>query len=94
MTATVYPEDVMTRSKKGKLEVRSLVDRGTFVRYEYLDAESGKRGEDKVRLVLVPDGKGAEEYFVIPMKGVRFLMLPTGPKGERKVWDGERAVDI
>ncbi len=89
-----YPEEVLTRSKKGKIEVRNLVDYGRFVRYEYLDPETGKRSENKVKLVLF-NGEDYEEYFIIPLKQKnRYLLLTAEKKGERKIWDGSNAVDL
>ncbi len=89
-----YPEDVLTKSKKGKIEVRNIVDHGRFVRYEYLDPATGKRSENKVKIVLY-NGKDYEEYFIIPLKQKnKFLMLKAEKKGKRKLWDGKRAKDM
>lgn len=88
-----YPQEVLTKSKKGKVEVRNLIDRGRFVRYEYLDSETGESTENKVKLVLIKEDK-REEFFIIPIKGKRFLMIPTEEKGKRKLWDGEKAVEL
>lgn len=91
-----YPPEVLTKSKKGKTEVRHLLDRGIFIRYNYLDPETGKPVEgSKVKLVLVAESGATEEYFVIPMKtGARSLMLKTEEKTERKLWDGGKAVEL
>ena len=90
-----YPEEVLTTSKKGKVEVRSIIDRGTFVRYEYLDPATGKKSENKIKIVLRTQD-GADEYFIIPMKDRRNLLIPVEPKGSRKLWDGAQnsAVDL
>lgn len=37
-----FPEEVLTRTKKGEIKVRSLVDRGRFVRYRYPNPETGE----------------------------------------------------
>ncbi len=88
-----YPESVLTKSKKGKIEVRSLIDRGRFVRYEYLDLRTGKRTENKVKLIIKTE-KGTEEYFIIPLKQKgRFLLMLTESK-PKKIWDGRKAVDL
>lgn len=87
-----YPDEVLAKSKKGKIEVRKLIDRGRYVRYEYIDPESGERTENKLKLVLI--GNREEEFFVIPMRDGRMLMLPSESRGERKLWDGEKAVDL
>ncbi|PKK81379.1 MAG: hypothetical protein CVT47_02730 [Thermoplasmata archaeon HGW-Thermoplasmata-2] len=91
-----YPPEVLTVSKKGKTEVRHLIDKGKFVRYDYLDSENGKPVEEsKVKLVLIAENGATEEFFVIPMKGgARSLMLKAEEKGERKIWDGEKAVEL
>ena len=85
-----YPEEVLTKSKKGKIEVRRFIDSGKFVRYEYLDPETGKRSENKVKIVLY-NGKDFEEYFIIPLKQKnRNLLLIAEKKPNRKLWkDGE-----
>lgn len=89
-----YPEEVLTISKKGKVEVRNLLDRGRYVRYEYLDPKTGKRSENKIKIVLIGDEEKMEEYFIVPLKDDRKLMVPTESKGKRKLWDGEKAVEL
>jgi len=88
-----YPEQVLTKSKKGKVEVRKLVDNGRFVRYEYIDPETGKLTQNKHKLLLII-GDRMEEFFIVPLKDGRYLMIPTETKGERMIWDGEKAVGI
>ena len=90
-----FPNEVLTRTKKGEVEVRSLIDRGQYVRYNYLDPETGESMEGgKVKLVLLSDAGQTEEYFIIPMKSKRDLLIPAIEKGARKIWDGTRAVDL
>ncbi len=92
---STFPEEVLTRTKKGELEVRSLIDRGRYVRYRYLDPETGEPMEGgKVKLVLMSDSGRTEEFFIIPTKSKRDLLLPAAEKGARKVWDGTNAVDL
>ena len=89
-----YPQEVMTVSKKGKREVRSVVSHGKYVMYEYLDPSTGKRSENKMKLVLkTPDG--FEEYFIIPLKEKgKFLMLKGEEKGDRGLWMHGKAVRL
>jgi|SRR3990172_451077 len=95
MSLPRFPEEVLTRTKKGEIEVRSLVDRGRYVRYNYLHPETGGPMEGgKVKLVLFAESGQAEEYFVIPTKSNRDLLIPAPEKGARKVWDGTHAVDL
>jgi len=98
----MYPESVLTKSKKGKIEVRSLIDAGEFVRYEYLDPETGEKTENKYKLVLIPKKQNltrsaplkVSEFFIVPIAGGRFLMIPAEEKGSRALWDGKKAVKI
>jgi len=95
MAGTRFPEEVLTRTKKGELEVRSLIDRGRYARYNYLHPETGEPMEGgKVKLVLISESGRTEEYFVIPTKSKRDLLIPAAEKGERKIWDGMRAVEL
>ncbi len=92
---STFPEEVLTRTKKGEIEVRSLMDRGRYVRYNYLHPDTGEPMEGgKVKLVLLSESGKAEEFFIIPTKSHRDLLLPAAEKGARKVWDGTRAVDL
>lgn len=89
----MYPEEVYTTSKKGVREARVLIDSGRFFRYKYVEPESGK-AEEKVKILLVNENGHAEEFFVFPVKGGKFLLVPQEYKGKRAVWDGEKAVTI
>jgi hypothetical protein len=90
-----FPEGVLTRTKTGEVEVRSLIDRGRYVRYNYLNPDTGRPMEGgKVKLVLLSEAGRTEEYFIIPTKSKRDLLIPAAEKGARKVWDGTKAVDL
>lgn len=90
-----FPDEVLTTTKKGEIEVRSLIDRGRFVRYRYLHPDTGEPMEaGKVKLVLIADSGRTEEYFIIPTKSRRDLLLPATEKGARKIWDGTKSVDL
>lgn len=92
---SAFPDEVLTRTKKGEIEVRSLIDRGRYVRYNYLHPDTGEPMEGgKVKLVLLSDDGAAEEFFVIPTKSNRSLLVPAAEKGARRIWDGTRAVDL
>ncbi|TLZ46297.1 MAG: hypothetical protein E6K19_01120 [Methanobacteriota archaeon] len=90
-----FPDEVLTRTKRGEIEVRSLVDRGRYVRYRYVHPETGEPMEGgKLKLVLQADTGRTEEYFLIPTKSKRDLLIPATEKGDRKIWDGTRSVDL
>jgi hypothetical protein len=48
----------------------------------------------KVKLLLISEQGETEEYFIIPTKSRRNLLIPAPEKGARKVWDGARPVDL
>ncbi len=90
-----FPDEVLTKTKKGEIEVRSLIDRGRYVRYNYLHPETGEPMEGgKVKLVLLAESGAAEEFFIIPTKSQRDLLIPAAEKGARKIWDGKQPVDL
>lgn len=90
-----FPDEVLTRTKNGEIEVRSLIDRGRYVRYRYLHPETGEPMEGgKVKLVLIAESGKTQEFFVIPTKSKRDLLIPATEKGPRKLWDGTKAVDV
>lgn len=90
-----FPDEVLTTTKKGETEVRSLIDRGRYVRYHYLHPDTGVPMEGgKVKLVLISEGGTTQEFFIIPTKSKRDLLLPAAEKGARKIWDGRQAVDL
>jgi hypothetical protein len=90
-----FPDDVLTKTKKGEVEVRSLIDRGRYVRYHYVHPETGEPMEGgKVKLVLIPESGRVEEFFIIPTKSKRDLLIPAAEKGARKIWDGRQAIDL
>ncbi len=90
-----FPDEVLTKTKKGEIEVRSLIDRGRYVRYNYLHPDTGEPMEGgKVKLVLTSEDGKTEEFFVIPTKSHRDLLIPAAEKGARKIWDGTRPVDL
>ncbi len=90
-----FPDEVLTKTKKGEIEVRSLMDRGRYVRYRYLHPDTGEPMEGgKIKLVLIAESGRTEEFFVIPTKSKRDLLLPAAEKGARKIWDGTKAVDL
>ncbi len=91
-----YPESVLTRNKKGELEVRNLLSKGRFVKYNYLNPETGEVVEKGKMSIILRDDKGQEEhYFLIPLKDGRYLALESkDEKKDRKFWDGKKAVDF
>ncbi len=89
-----YPQSVLTKDRKGNPEVRNLLSKGTFVKYNYTDPKTGKPMEGGKFSIILKDKTGKEEhYFIIPLKG-RFLAIPQKEEKNRKVWDGKKAMRI
>ena len=86
-----YPESVLTKDRKGNLEVRNLIFRGQFVMYDYRDVKTFKRVESNKRKLYLKDKDGKiSEYYIIPLKsGNRSLLIrPEKPEEKvRKVWN-------
>jgi len=84
-----YPESVLTKGKKG-MEVRSLVSRGKYVLCEYLNPDTGKLADKKKKLILKGDDGKIQEYFIVPLKGDRSLLITPKEKKDvekQKVWN-------
>ena len=50
--------------------------------------------DGKVKLVLLAESGKTEEFFIIPTKSGRDLLIHAAEKGARKIWDGTHAVDV
>ncbi len=83
------PETVLTKGKGGKLEVRALESRGSYVMCKYLDPKTMKPADKKRKLTLKDQNGVVHEYFIIPLKDPkRALILTTNSEEkERQVWN-------
>jgi len=88
-----YPKEVIALSSSGKQEVRVLVERGSYVRYSYVDPKTGKPVAEGKESIWLKSKEGRTEHlFFIPLKekGKRLVIKKEeSPKG-RKVWDKKR----
>jgi len=88
-----YPESVLTKDKKGNLEVRNLISRGQFVMYDYRDVKTFKQVESNKRKLYLKNNDGKiEEYYIIQLKtGNRSLLITPDKPDEkpRKVWNNK-----
>ncbi len=82
------PENVLTKGKRGKLEVRALDSRGSYVMCKYLDPKTMKPANTKRKLMLRDQSGNVLEYFIIPLKDTKRALLLTAAseEKERKVW--------
>ncbi len=89
-----FPEEVLTRARK-RARSRSAPSSiaADYVRYNYLHPETGEPMEGgKVKIVLLSDAGRSEEYFIIPTRSKRDLLVPAADRGARKIWDSEKAI--
>ncbi|MCX8190982.1 MAG: hypothetical protein N3D78_02260 [Candidatus Aenigmarchaeota archaeon] len=88
----MFPEDVLTKSKKGRAEVRNLIARGEFVWYDYRDPESFEKVESgKSRLFLKDEDGTVYSFFVIPMReSGRYLLIKAEADEEKKIWNEKK----
>ena len=93
-----FPESVLTKGKKGRMEIRGLDHRGTYVMCKYLDPKTMGLADVKRKLVLKDEDGKITEYFVIPLKDPRraLLITPEVEEKERQVWNDklEKAEEI
>ena len=83
------PENVLTKGKAGKLEVRSLESRGSYVSVKYLDPKTMKLADQKRKLMLRDKDGRVIEYFIIPLKDPNRALLISAKTAEkeRQVWN-------
>jgi hypothetical protein len=83
------PENVLTKGKAGKLEVRALDSRGRYVMCKYLDAKTMKPADKKRKLMLKDQNGNVLEYFIIPIKDPKraLLLTASSEEKERQVWN-------
>ncbi len=77
-----YPEGTIAVNKKGKREVRVLQEEGQYVKYNYLNPETGKK-TTKYSLILRSDNQ-KEHLVIIPMKAGKSLIVEQ-KKEQRKL---------
>jgi hypothetical protein len=87
----MFPEEVLTKTKKGKIEVRNLIARGKFVWYDYRDPKTFEKTEKgKSRIFLKDEEGNVLSYFLIPLKENRFLLIEAEKEKDKKVWNDKR----
>jgi len=81
----------MTKGKGGRLEVRSLDSRGSYVMCKYLDPKTMNLADKKRKLVLKNQNGIVTEYFIIPLRDPKraLLISAEAEERERKVWNEE-----
>ena len=84
-----FSDQVLTKGKSGKLEVRALDSRGSFVMCKYLNPETLKLADKKTKLTLKRDDGSVMEYFIIRLRDPKrsLLIKAEGEEKDRKVWN-------
>ena len=87
---TKYPESVLTKDRKGNIEVRNTISSGKFVLHDYRDPKTFKPVESgKKKLYLKDENGKIKEYFIIPLKDGKALFIEPKEKDkkDKKVWN-------
>jgi hypothetical protein len=89
-----FPEHVLTKGKKGRLEVRSLDSRGRYVMCKYLDPKTMKPADAKRKLLLRDEDGKVSQYFIIPLKDPKrsLLVIAESEEKERQVWNEKKVM--
>src|SRR5437899_8896043 len=88
---TTFPDEVLTRTKKGEIEVRSLIDRGRYVRYSYLHPETGEPMEGgKMKLSCFPSRGRRRSTLSSPRNRGVTCSSPPRRKGRGRSGTGRR----
>lgn len=84
-----FSNDVLTKGKSGKLELRTLHSRGSFVMCKYLNPETLKLADKKMKLSLRHGDGSTEDYFIIPLRDPKrsLLVKAESEERDRKVWN-------
>ncbi|MBS3054976.1 MAG: hypothetical protein J4452_00590 [Candidatus Aenigmarchaeota archaeon] len=87
-----YPEEVLTKDKKGNLEVRNIISKGKFVLYDYRHSKTFKQLENKKLKLYLKDKERNRGFYLIPLKGSRYLMIEAkqDKHPDRKVWNQKK----
>jgi hypothetical protein len=92
-----FPDTVITKGKRGTSEIRTLDSRGRFVICKYLDPKTLKPADPKRKLMLRLENGKVEEYFIVPLKNSRALLISgKSDEKERQIWNetSKRAEEI
>lgn len=86
-----FSNNVLTKGKSGKLEVRALHARGSFVMCKYLNPETLKLADKKAKLTLKREDGTIDDYFIIPLRDPKrsLLIRAEAEEKDRKIWNQE-----
>lgn len=87
-----YPDEVLTKDRKGNIELRNLVSKGKFVLYDYRNPANFKQVESNKLKLYLKDLQSKKGFYLIPIKGSRYLMIEAkqDKHPERKVWNEKK----
>jgi hypothetical protein len=92
-----YPAEVIAVDKKGNKEARILVDKGSYVRYQYADPKTGKIVKKGKCSIILKNNQGKQEHlFLIPLKGDKSLVVKQkSEESNKKIWSEKekKAID-
>ncbi len=85
-------EKSLTVSSRGRVEVRTLVERGVYTIVEYRDPKSLKLVERKFKIYLMNENGDLKGYLLIPLRGEnKYLAIEDlNPKKEMFVYNMDK----
>ncbi|GEM_PF-2815008 len=87
--AKKYPEECITKAGSGKLEARVLEEMGEYVRYGYVDAETGRK-IGKYALLLKNDKGEYDHMMIVPTKDGKEYVVYHKKGGTKKLYDEKK----
>ena len=83
-----YQGSVKTKDRKGNEEIRLLVVKGQYVRYQYLDSNINKIVQKGKTSIILKSEDKQEHLCIIPLKDNKYLLVkPKEDEKQRKVWN-------
>jgi hypothetical protein len=83
-----FSDAVLTKAKGGRIELRAVDSREEYVLCKYLDTKTLRPADKKKKLCLRDKDDSIQEYFIIPLKDKRSLLVASGKKEKNaKVWN-------
>ncbi len=81
-----FSESVLTKSKKGKIELRTLDSRGQYVLIKYLNPDTLELADKKKKIILRSEDGRVEAFFIIPLADKRkFLLIKDEEEKNKKI---------
>ena len=86
-----YPKEVLTKNG----EVRVLEEKGSYVKYTYIDPQTGKPVKQGKYSLILQSESSKRHLSIIPVKGSKSMIVKDEIDNEkRKAWDEKKKTVI